>query len=107
VDETTRDPDFVDARDSGRFELRIGREVVFANYRREPGRLIVSYVFAPPQLRGTGASDRLMAEVAGVARAEDRKIVALCHYANLWLRSHSAHRDSWSPEPASGRLGRQ
>ncbi len=89
----TGDPGFVDAPDRGRFELRIGEEVVFANYSREPGTLVVTYVFAPPSLRGTGASDRLMIEVAGVARAESLKIVALCRYANLWLRSHTAYRD--------------
>lgn len=90
---TTRDPDFDDAQDRGRFELRIGQEVVFATYRRQPGTLVVTYVFAPPSLRGSGASDRLMIEVAGVATSEGRKIVALCHYANLWLRSHAAYRD--------------
>ena len=90
---TARDSDFVDAEERGRFELRIGHEVVFANYSRQPGTLVVTYVFAPPPLRGTGASDRLMIEVADLARAEGRKIVALCHYANLWLRSHAAYRD--------------
>ena len=88
-----QDSDFVDAQDRGRFELRIGQEVVFADYTREPGRLVVTYVFAPRTLRGTGASDRLMAQVAALARAEGRKILALCGYANLWLRSRKAHRD--------------
>ena len=84
---------FNDATARSRFELDVDGLVAYADYRREPGILVIRYVYAPPPLRGTGASDRLMAAVAGCARAEDRKIVALCGYAHGWLRAHRAHRD--------------
>lgn len=77
----------------GRFELRIGDQVAFARYRREPGRLVITYVYAPPVLRGTGAADRLMAGVAGEARSGGERIVPLCGYARSWLHRHGAHRD--------------
>jgi predicted GNAT family acetyltransferase len=88
-----QEPAFRDAAAKGRFELEIGNDIVYADYRRQPGVLVVSYVYAPPVLRGTGASDRLMAAVAAQARAEDRRILALCGYARAWLRAHKAHRD--------------
>jgi predicted GNAT family acetyltransferase len=89
----TEEPAFHDAEERRRFELDVGGETVFADYRREPDSLVIRYVFAPPALRGTGAADRLMTAIAGQAREEGRRIVALCHYAHQWLRSHKAHRD--------------
>ncbi len=77
----------------GRFELQVGGDVVFATYRREPGQLVISHVYAPPILRGTGAAGRLMEGVAAHARAEGDRIVPLCGYARAWLRGHRTHRD--------------
>ncbi|MHB2208123.1 GNAT family N-acetyltransferase [Methylobacterium sp. CM6257] len=79
--------------DQGRFELAVGGDVAFATYRREAGRLIISYVYAPPVLRGTGAADRLMEGVAARARAGGERIVPLCGYARAWLHRHRAHHD--------------
>ena len=84
---------FRDAEERSRFELQVGNQIVFADYQRQTGLLVIAYVYAPPSLRGTGASDRLMAAIADQARAEDRKILALCGYARAWLRGHKAHRD--------------
>ena len=76
-----------------RFELAVGDQVVFANYRRQQGVLVITYVYAPPPLRGTGAAGRLMEAVALHAQAEGSRIVALCGYARAWLRRHPKHRD--------------
>lgn len=87
------EPVFLDNQDSGRFELRMDGGIVTADYERRPDLLVIRYVFAPPQLRGTGASDRLMSEVAALARRESVKVLALCGYARRWLSAQSAHRD--------------
>ncbi|GAN48103.1 putative GNAT family acetyltransferase [Methylobacterium sp. PvP062] len=79
--------------EQSRFELQVGDDVAFATYRREPGRLVIGYVYAPPVLRGTGAAARLMEGVAAHARAAGDRIVPLCGYARAWLRGHRAHRD--------------
>ena len=79
--------------DQSRFELGAGDAVVFADYRREAGCLIISYVYAPPALRGTGAAGRLMEGVVAQARASGERIVPLCGYARTWLHRHHAHRD--------------
>jgi predicted GNAT family acetyltransferase len=84
---------FHDNAASGRFELREPGGITTADYERRPGTLVIRYVYAPPQLRGSGASDRLMSEVAGVARADGRTILALCGFARRWLQGHAAHRD--------------
>lgn len=87
------DATFRDSPERRRFELEVAGETAYADYGREPGLLVIRYVYAPPPLRGTGASDRLMAGVAAAARSEGRRIVPLCGYARSWLRAHGAHRD--------------
>ena len=61
-----------------RFELAVGNQTVYADYR-------------PPSLRGTGAAGRLMEGVMEAARAEGLKIVPLCSYAAMWM--HRNRRD--------------
>ncbi|BAI75855.1 hypothetical protein AZL_d00290 (plasmid) [Azospirillum sp. B510] len=75
-----------DNRAMNRFELKVGGQTVFADYRRDGRTLVISHVEAPPALRGTGAAGRLMEGVVALARAEGLRIVPLCGYAALWIR---------------------
>ncbi len=77
----------------GRFELAESGHTVFADYRREPGLLVVTYVAAPPELRGTGAAGRLMEGVLAQARAEGRQLKPVCGYAAAYIRRHPQHHD--------------
>jgi predicted GNAT family acetyltransferase len=85
--------DLVDNTEKSRFELGVGGETVFANYRRSEGVITVMWVEAPPALRGTGAAGRLMTLVAEQARREGAKIVPVCGYAAAWLRASKTSRD--------------
>ena len=71
-----------------RFELAIGDQVLFADYRREGKVLVIRYVEAPPSLRGTGASGRLMRGIMERVKAEGLTVVPLCGYAASWIRAH-------------------
>ena len=82
-----------DNRAKSRFELDVDGRVAYADYRRQGATLVIPYVFAPPELRGTGASGRLLEGVVEVARTEGLKILPLCGYAASWLRRHTEHRD--------------
>ena len=81
-----------DNRTMNRFELTVGNQTVFADYRRNGRTLVISYVEAPPSLRGTGAAGRLMEGVVETARTEGLKIVPLCGYAAMWIRRNQ-HSD--------------
>jgi predicted GNAT family acetyltransferase len=67
--------------------------VVFADYRLEPGVIVIDHVEAPPPLRGTGASGRFMRALAEDARARGLRILPLCGYAATWLSRHADYRD--------------
>ena len=76
-----------------RFELEEGGEVAFANTQREAGRWIITYVEAPPALRGTGTAGRLMKGVLDLARAEGVKVTPMCGYARAWMQRHPDYAD--------------
>jgi predicted GNAT family acetyltransferase len=78
---------------AGRFELDEAGQVIFADYRRGEGRLILDHVEAPLALRGSGAAGRLMEEIAAYAREQGLRIVPLCAYAAHWLRRRPEHSD--------------
>jgi predicted GNAT family acetyltransferase len=82
-----------DNRERGRYELEIGGQIVFANYRRNGATLVIPHVEAPIPLRGTGAAGRLLQGIMEIARAEGLKIVPRCGYASAWMRRHKEHRD--------------
>ena len=77
----------------GRMELDIQGHVVFANYRRQAGRLVIDHVEAPAALRGSGAAGELMAAIAAKARVDGDLIIPLCGYAAAWLKRHPEHKD--------------
>lgn len=78
---------------ASRYERVEGGHLAYADYRKEDGTLYIKYVFAPPELRGSGAAGRLMDGVVTFARAEKLKIVPICGYAASWLRKHKEHHD--------------
>ena len=82
-----------DNRQLQRFELPVEDQVVFADYRRQPGRLVITYVEAPPELRGTGAAGRLMQGMMEEVRLEGIKVLPLCPYAKAWMQRHPEFKD--------------
>ena len=81
-------------RDTGeRYEMDEEGLTSYADYRRQDGRLFIDYVFAPPELRGTGASGRLMQAVSTDARGKGLRITPICGYAAAWLRRSAEFRD--------------
>ncbi|MET0338923.1 MAG: GNAT family N-acetyltransferase [Caulobacter sp.] len=79
---------FTNNADAGRFELDVDGKLAWADYRRREGVLVIPHVEADMALRGTGAADRLMRQVAGVVKADGMRIIPTCGYAHAWLRRH-------------------
>ena len=85
--------DVTDNTERNRYEMTEDGHVVYADYRRDGGRLYIDYVLAPVPLRGTGAAGRLMEGVMAAARAGSLKVVPICGYAAAWIRRHRQHHD--------------
>jgi predicted GNAT family acetyltransferase len=82
-----------DNRELQRFELPVDGQVVFADYRRQAGRVVITHVEAPVALRGKGAAGRLMQGVMDLARDEQVKVLPLCSYARAWILRHPEYKD--------------
>ncbi len=82
-----------DNTDKSRFELLEQGHTSYADYKIDAGVLSIRYVFAPDELRGTGAAGRLMAGITDIARERGLKIMPICGYAASWLRKHKEHHD--------------
>lgn len=80
-------------QDQSRYEMDEEGLTSYADYRLQGERLFIDYVFAPPPLRGTGASGRLMQALAADAREKGLRITPICGYAAAWLRRSHEFRD--------------
>ena len=76
-----------------RFELVVDGQVAFADYRRQPGLLLIAHVEMPPALRGGGVAGRLMKGVLDMARETGMKVAPLCPYADAYMRRHPEYQD--------------
>ncbi len=83
----------LDNRELQRFELPVGDQVVFADYRRQPGRLVITHVEAPQNLRGKGVAGQLMQGMLDQVRAAQLKVLPLCPYARAWMQRRPDYRD--------------
>ena len=83
----------VDNIEQRRFELTENGLTAFADYRREPGRLVIPHVEAPVPMRGTGAAGRLMTGILELVRAEGLKVVPRCPYAAAFIKRNPQYQD--------------
>lgn len=80
-------------KELSRYELEVDGHIAYANYRIDANILNIDYVFAPEELRGTGAAGKLMEEIAQMAQKEKMKIIPICGYAAVWMRKHRQYHD--------------
>jgi predicted GNAT family acetyltransferase len=73
----------------GRFELKQPGGTVFADFRRQDGRLFIDHVETPLAMRGKGAAADLMAAISDFAAQEGLTLVPICSYAAAWMRRHT------------------
>jgi len=72
-----------------RFELRIGDEVAFLQYRKPPsGPLVVVHTEVPVALEGRGLGGKLVKAAMEAARSEGRQVEPRCPFARSYLERH-------------------
>lgn len=85
--------DIIDNTALSRFELAVGGSVAFANYRRAPGRVIITHTETPAALRGRGIASQLVQGALELIRADGNKVVAGCGFVVDYLRRHPEFAD--------------
>jgi len=84
----------VELADAGRFELRLGGEMVsFATFSEANNVVTVPHVETDPAHRGNGHAATLMDGLLGLLRSTGRTIAPLCPFAAEHVRSSARHQD--------------
>ena len=81
-----------DNREKSRFELDIGSDIAFANYRLTPSAVIITHTETPAALRGRGVASELVKGALELIRRDGRKVIAGCGFVVDYLDKH--------PDPA-------
>ncbi|NEX94567.1 N-acetyltransferase [Caulobacter sp. 17J65-9] len=88
---------FLDDAHRSRFEMPVDDVLVFAEYHRGPGRIIVDRVVFPAKLLGTAAPDRFMRRVIEHIRELKLKVEVEDPTFARWMDAHPENRDLLAP----------
>ena len=76
-----------------RYELVEDGHMAYADYHLYENTLSINYVYAPPELRGSGAAGRLMEGIMADVKNQGLKARPICGYAASWLKRHPELND--------------
>jgi predicted GNAT family acetyltransferase len=82
-----------DNKDKGRFELDVGSEIAFANYRLTTSAVIITHTETPRALRGRGIASELVKGALDLIRRDGRKVIAGCGFVVDYLERHPEDAD--------------
>jgi predicted GNAT family acetyltransferase len=82
-----------DNKDRNRFELDVGSEVAFANYRLTPSAVIITHTETPYALRGRGIASDLVKGALDLIRSDGKRVIAGCGFVVDYLDKHPEDAD--------------
>jgi uncharacterized protein len=87
-------PEFVDARDRSRFEIRVDGEVAgFTEYRRRPGLIAFIHTLIDPRFEGQGLGSELVRTALSQARSEALSVLPFCPFVRSYIARHTEYLD--------------
>jgi predicted GNAT family acetyltransferase len=86
-------PSVRDNKDKNRFELDVGSDIAFANYRLTPSAVIITHTETPPALRGRGIASELVKGALKLIRRDGNKVIAGCGFVVDYLERHPEDAD--------------
>ena len=82
-----------DNKDRSRFELDVGDQLAFANYRLTPSAIVITHTETPRSLRGRGIASELVKGALELIRADGLKVIGACGFVVDYLDKHPEFRD--------------
>lgn len=76
-----------------RFELPVGDELAFIDYRRDGRIVAMTHAEVPPALRGGGIGKALVAGALALVRERGEKVVPLCSFVAHYMERHPEVHD--------------
>lgn len=82
---------------AGRFEVRVGDEVAFTEYRPLGEALLFPHTVVPESMEGKGVGSALVQAGLAYARAEGRMVIPRCPFVSAYIRRHPEYQDMVDP----------
>ncbi|CAN7237126.1 GNAT family N-acetyltransferase [Phenylobacterium sp. LjRoot219] len=76
-----------------RFEVRLGDEVAFTEYRLRDGAMILPHTVVPEAFAGKGVGAQLAKAALGYAREQGLEVVPLCSFIAGYITKHPEWHD--------------
>jgi predicted GNAT family acetyltransferase len=76
-----------------RYEIRVGDEIGFLEYSRQPWGMTLVHTEVPKELEGHGLAGKLVKHAMDDARLKDDRVIPLCPYVRTWLERHPDYSD--------------
>jgi uncharacterized protein len=81
-------PEVADNPAASRFELRVGDQLGFLNYRRDGNLLHLIHTEVPPEIEGEGYGSALARGALEYARTAGLQVVPSCRFVRAYLERH-------------------
>jgi hypothetical protein len=76
-----------------RFEVTLGQDTAFAEYRLKSGKIILPHTVVPPAFEGKGVASALARAAFGYARDNGLKVIPTCPFMSAWVKKHPEVND--------------
>src|SRR3954469_15887858 len=76
-----------------RYEIRVGDQVGFLEYSRQPYGMTLVHTEVPKALEGHGIAGKLVKHAMDEARLRGDRVIPLCPYVQSWLERHPDYQD--------------
>ena len=90
-------PEVVDNAAEHRFEVRLGADVAFAEYRLKPGQIVLPHTVVPDAFAGKGVASALAKHAFGYARDKGLTVIPTCPFMAAWVKKHPEAQDVVDP----------
>ena len=89
----------VKAPERHRYEVRVGADCAYLEYRDSPsGALVLEHTEVPAAFEGRGVGGRLVKAALDEARAENRHVIPECPFAYSYIKRHPEYQPLLHPE---------
>ncbi|WGM39336.1 GNAT family N-acetyltransferase [Caulobacter sp. NIBR1757] len=91
-------PEIIDNRAANRFEVHLGGETAFAEYRLEEGAIVFPHTVVPPAFEGKGVGGALVKHGLAYARERHLKVKPTCSFFAGYISKHPEYHDLVHPD---------
>lgn len=93
-----REPEVVNNTAEGRFEVRLGDEVAYTEYRVLASGILFPHTEVPSAFEGRGVASRLVRAAMAFARERKAMVLPTCPFVAGYIRNHPEFHDLVHPQ---------